>query len=202
VIVSDEAGLGMPAREWQSLFNKAIGYVLQSFRYRNLGLLITTPDASFIDAQARRLVHVYFECMGVQHGPDVVLAKPFFVEYNGRTGQTYMKYPRVTFPKAGRVVVKKIRFHKPDEDLRRAYERRRAAYMKRMYRELSEGVARPRGDDGVPLSYHRALLALRSAVRTDAELPAEIGTSRQWANELLRRARAAVKSQIEPASGS
>jgi hypothetical protein len=52
------------------------------------------------------------------------------------------------------------------------------------------------------MSYHRALLAFRSEVRTDADLASKIGTSRQWANELLRRARAAVKSQIEPASGS
>jgi hypothetical protein len=48
-IVWDDAGLGMPSDEWYTFFNRAVGYVAQSFRYRNLVLSITVPHDTFID---------------------------------------------------------------------------------------------------------------------------------------------------------
>ena len=57
VVIFDEAGVGIPAREWQSLQNKLLNYVLQTFRYQNICVIFTTPHISYIDRQARHLLH-------------------------------------------------------------------------------------------------------------------------------------------------
>lgn len=57
VVIFDEAGVGIPAREWQSLQNKLLNYVLQTFRYQNICVIFTTPHISYIDRQARHLLN-------------------------------------------------------------------------------------------------------------------------------------------------
>lgn len=57
VVVFDEAGVGIPARDWQTIQNKMLSYVLQTFRHRNIGLIMTTPSMNFIDKQIRILTH-------------------------------------------------------------------------------------------------------------------------------------------------
>jgi len=64
VIVFDEAGVGIPAREWQSIQNKLMGYVLQTFRYKNIGVFFTTPSLAFIDKQVKILTHFVVKVYG------------------------------------------------------------------------------------------------------------------------------------------
>jgi len=64
VIVFDEAGVGIPAREWQTIQNKLFGYVLQVIRYKNIGIIFTVPHLNFIDSQARRLIHYALTVVG------------------------------------------------------------------------------------------------------------------------------------------
>ncbi len=64
VLVFDEAGVGIPAREWQSIQNKLMGYVLQTFRYKNIGVFMTTPSMSFIDKQVKILTHFVIKVYG------------------------------------------------------------------------------------------------------------------------------------------
>ena len=61
VIIFDEAGVGMASREWYSIQNKILSYVLQTFRFKNLIVIFTVPDFTYIDSQARKLFHFYFE---------------------------------------------------------------------------------------------------------------------------------------------
>ena len=57
VIMWDEAGVGMPAREWYSLSNRIISYVVQTFRVKGYILIMTTPSLKYIDSQIRALFH-------------------------------------------------------------------------------------------------------------------------------------------------
>lgn len=72
VIVFDDAGLNINSRTWFSLQNNIFSMVTQSFRYRQIVTLVTTPDWSFIDAQVRSLFDVFFEATETQG-----LMKPF-----------------------------------------------------------------------------------------------------------------------------
>lgn len=57
VIVFDEFQQGAGARKWHSKVNEAINDVLQTFRYLNLIVLFTSPHLSFVDINARAVMH-------------------------------------------------------------------------------------------------------------------------------------------------
>ena len=74
-IIWDEAGVGLPAREWQGIVNRAIGKTLQVFRQTKAGrifLFFVTPDLSYIDKQARKLLN-FFSVARRRAGENTVL---------------------------------------------------------------------------------------------------------------------------------
>lgn len=202
VVLWDEMGLGMPARDWTSIFNKSIGFVLQSFRYRNLALFMTVPDQAFIDSQARRLFHYYIECLGVLKGQGISNAKPFVVDHSARFDKDYMKYPIVKRPDGPRQIAS-IQFKLPSSRLRSDYETKRKAYMDAYYLELRESLEMTGEGGNVPDWAWRAILELAAEEipgeegttrqRTQAEVAGIIQTSREWASKLLKRASIALK---------
>ncbi len=192
VLVWDEAGLGMPAREWASVLNRSVGYVLQSFRFRRIALFLTVPDQAFIDAQARTLFHYYFECVAIDRFNKWVIVKPFLTEHSARFGKDYNKYPRIRTA-TGTVKIETIPFNLPSSDLRESYERKRKDYMDRYYRDLRDSLTLGGSEGSVPEWAWRALVDLRSRLASDTELAGVIQTSREWANKLLNKARVTLK---------
>lgn len=124
-IIWDEAGVGIPAREWYDLANKSISYTLQVFgRYRPI-VLFVSPDISYIDSQARRLFHAHYEMNRV--GNDYAIARPFDVKYNRRNpNKMYYVYSRLKQMNddvpGTRLILKKLKIRKPFEELEERYE--------------------------------------------------------------------------------
>jgi hypothetical protein len=81
VVIFDEAGVGLPAREWQSLQNKLINYVLQTFRYQNICVIFTTPHISYIDKQVRHLFNYSAVANGYDTKRDAFLTR-WYVRQN------------------------------------------------------------------------------------------------------------------------
>jgi ABC-type dipeptide/oligopeptide/nickel transport system ATPase component len=124
VVIFDDAGLGIPAREWQRTSAKIFGKLFQGFRYKNLISMITVPDISFIERQSRMLMHLYFEATDTQG-----IMKPFhpFHPYRGddRLG---FKYP--TMQRSGREIqVRTTLFPLPSKKLADEYEAKKFEYM-------------------------------------------------------------------------
>lgn len=103
----DEAGVGVPARDWYKNQNKDFSYVAQTFRSLNIGTIFTTPDISFIDSQPRKLFHDYQEAKGIDKKRNLTLIKPFIMENNPRIGKIYYKYPRYRGIKLTKLWVRK-----------------------------------------------------------------------------------------------
>ena len=80
VIIFDDAGVGVSAREWASKSNIAVMKVAQVFRPRNLWCIFTTPSISYIDINIRRLFH------------DHIIAERDLLDFKRRTatGRWYM----------------------------------------------------------------------------------------------------------------
>lgn len=94
-IIWDEAGVGIPAKEWYRISNKAIGKTLQVFRGSSrIGLLFTTQDMSFIDSQSRKLLN-YFFMMSERNTPDQSKMYVRKIMVNRAIGKMYMPYPRI-----------------------------------------------------------------------------------------------------------
>lgn len=124
VIIFDDAGLGIPAREWQSTSSKVFGLLFQGFRYKNLISLITVPSYQFIEKQSRMLMHLYFEATSVQG-----VMKPFrpFFPFRG-ADQMGFKFP--TQVKDGVLQkITRIKFKLPPQKIIDAYEADKKEYM-------------------------------------------------------------------------
>ena len=91
-IVWDEAGVGIPAREWYDIANKSISMTLQVFgRYRPI-VYFVTPDVTYIDSQARKLFHGFYERNRKKN--EYAIMRPFDVRYNKRSTKVYYVYSR------------------------------------------------------------------------------------------------------------
>lgn len=124
VIIYDDAGLGIPAREWQSTSTKIFGLLMQGFRYKNLISLITVPDLMFIEKQSRMLMHAYFEATDVQG--TMRLFRPFHI-FRG-SDQLGFRYPRQIIDGVEQVI-NRVKFKLPPKELTDEYERRKTEYM-------------------------------------------------------------------------
>lgn len=128
IIIFDEAGVGMSAREWYSVQNKLMGSVLQTFRHLNVGVIFTTPNLSFMDVQGRKLLHNYFETMFIDYGEEHAYLKVFDVQHNSFLDKTYYKHPKFK-DEHGRVrKVRLLGIPKVSEQLAKEYEEVKSKY--------------------------------------------------------------------------
>lgn len=143
VIMFDEAGVGIPAREWQSFSNKAINFILQTFRYRNLCIIFTVPTFKYIDSQARNLFHIVIETHKIDYEKGLSIARVKFLETNPMTGKIYAKFPRayVSNETAQKIKFEFFAFPKPSEELQEAYEVKKTAFGKELGHSLEREMA-------------------------------------------------------------
>lgn len=140
VIVFDEAGVQIASREWYSLRNKSINYVLQTFRHQNLGVIFTTPTFDFIDKQTRKLFHAYIETQKINKKHKYVLVKWLNLQPNPKYDKTYFKYQRTS--KDGTYKINRVKIYKPEKDLITEYERKRRKYTTKLKNEVLAGISR------------------------------------------------------------
>lgn len=122
-IVYDEAGVSYSAREWQTLSNRLINYVMQTFRERNLALIMTVPDSSFLDVQIRKLFHMIALTQKIHRTIDEVELKPFFITNYPLAGKIYTTYPIMYGNKITRWYIKK-----PNAKLVHAYREKKETF--------------------------------------------------------------------------
>ncbi len=94
-ILFDEAGVDISSRSWQSLTNKLINFLLQTFRHKNFILIFTSPYMSFLDSQTRMLFHAEFSTMKINYEKRTAKLKPVVLQYNARYKKFYYKYLRI-----------------------------------------------------------------------------------------------------------
>jgi len=142
-VMWDETGVGLSAREWYSISNKAVNYVLQTFRRDNLAVVFTVPSMDFIDIQLRKLFHAYIETLSINRTENCVWVKFMNIQYSPRFDRVYFKYPRVKVN--GRiVVVNRVKIYKPSEQLVEQYEEKKKQFCERLKLEVEKTVRKER----------------------------------------------------------
>lgn len=116
VIIFDEAGVGIPAKEWYEISNRLFNYVLQTFRHDNLIVIFTTPSIGFIDGDSRKLIHYIIETKRIDKVVNQNICRIYEVQHNARLNKNYYK-----ILKFKGVHVNPIRFNKPSEQLIKPY---------------------------------------------------------------------------------
>ena len=135
-VILDDAGVFMNARDWQTVRNKAVSIVAQSFRYRNLITFITVPKWNYIDAQTRGLINIFFEATKEQGVFKVKLPEP----NPFRKGEDFLVYPRVQVPNLGyrarTITVKTVKFSLPPQWLIDSYEQKRDGEIRKKQKDV------------------------------------------------------------------
>ena len=133
----DELGATVPKREWYKISNRVFTYVMQTFRDKNLGVVMTVPTLGFVDKNVEPLLHFYIQTLHIRRDVNQCITKAFIVDPNPKTGKVYYKYPRVTKNKMIRVMKRTV-FKRPSLKLRKLYIKKRKIFT----RELGEDAIR------------------------------------------------------------
>lgn len=150
VIIFDESGVGIPARDWRTISNKALGYVLQTFRHLNLAVIFTTPTFAFLDIQCRYLFHAYMETRTIDYERRMVVVKYLKLQLNPRSSKIYSKYAVVSRPDGGRIKVNPVLIEKPSKKLCEDYEKKKTEYSSQLRTELEDILKRISGKSVAP----------------------------------------------------
>lgn len=142
IMIFDEAGVGMSSREWYSIQNKLLGSVLQTFRNLNVGVIFTTPNLGFIDVQARKLFHNYFETVYIDTKKSKVYLSVYDIQHNSRYDTTYYKRPKIINDIGRKETLKYIGVPKPRPEIVKEYEKAKEEYTtklnERVLKELTK----------------------------------------------------------------
>lgn len=123
-IIWDEIGVGANARKWYSLRNQLISYVVQTFRFKNWGVLFTVPAMSFIDSQVRTLFHAQVEMAGADPTTQRAKGSWYWLDFNANSGKLYRKKPRYV-NNENYYVCDHVTFAPPPKKLIEAYEEKK-----------------------------------------------------------------------------
>ena len=125
-LVFDDAGVDAGSRRWQDEKNQAFGAILQTFRYKQLPTLITTPRLGFLDKQVRESVELQFVATDTKG-----LFKPFVLyESPKMDGKIWHSYPSV-----GGTEIKLWPFPPPPQQFFDQYKKKKDEAFQRMIRE-------------------------------------------------------------------
>jgi hypothetical protein len=139
VIVWDEAGIDLSNRNWQSVTNKMLNALLQTFRHRNFILFFTVPYHDFIDSSSKKLFHGDFETQRINKILGEVILKPKLLQYNSNMGKWYRKYLKVQINKKV-VKIKRWSVPKPSAELVKAYEEKKSKFTKDLNLDIDKNL--------------------------------------------------------------
>ncbi len=144
-ILFDEAGIDLSNRSWQSVTNKLLNFLLQTFRHRNFILIFTSPYLDFVDAATRKLFHAEFSTVNIDFKRQTTKIKPQLIQYNGRLRKFYYKYLRVISPNGSISPIRFWHVPKPSNDLLKQYEKKKTNFTDKLNKSIELDLAKLEG---------------------------------------------------------
>lgn len=141
VIMLDDSGIALNAREFMSKSNKLLSLALESCRFKNQTLILTVPDLAMIDINARRLMNELFWMKYIVRSEGWSCATWYEISNNPTISRVYKKYPKIEAD--GEIKEKTtIRVRKPDDALIEEYEREKKDFIDPLYADFIEELMR------------------------------------------------------------
>ena len=135
-IVFEEIGVELSNRNWQSIVNKLINFLLQTFRHMNFILIMNSPYMDFVDASTRKLFHAEMRTIGINFKRNEVKLKPQQIQYNSRMQKFYYKRLKV-ITEQGKIPIDIWNVAKPSEALRLSYEKKKLEYTIKLNQKIT-----------------------------------------------------------------
>lgn len=155
-VVADEIGSWMPSRDYMTLTNKLLSLVLQTFRYKRIGVIWTVPQLRQVDINIRTMADALIETQYVNRNKQYVVSKYKDIQFHSQINKNYMIFPVVSTEK-GRAKVTETDIGRPPRELEEAYLEKKEAHMDKFYQEVHEqlGENKEHGNDVDKPSYRK-----------------------------------------------
>jgi DNA-binding CsgD family transcriptional regulator len=139
LLIAEEIGIGANSKNFQSKTNKALQYILQSFRSLNIIVLFNVPHFSFFDKTARMLMHSHIQTLTIDNQRKICILKPYFLSISQSTGKIYTKWMRVKDMKTKQVVkITRLQLRIPSKELTIHYEEMKNRFVKTLIIDLDD----------------------------------------------------------------
>ncbi len=140
----DIGATGMAARDAATVANKVMSYFLESFRYLQAVLTVSVPSLMMADITYRRLTHYVIVMMGIDYEAEQSLGMIHKWAYNP-LNDVMMAMPLTYVDGNGYPVkVKGIWFDRPDEQVEKAYEKKKRLALDVRWKGLLDKIPAPR----------------------------------------------------------
>jgi len=148
-IVFEEGGVNADAKDFWDDVNRALDYVLQTWREQNRGLLINLPSMDLIDKRLRKRGHAFMEMDGKVDG-EYAYVKYMNIIEDKWSGDLYRKYPELRDPSDGLVKkYKRMRVAAPPEKFWSQYEPKQRKFKRKLAKRLSDEINGVGEDEGM-----------------------------------------------------
>jgi len=143
VLVLEEVGVNISSRDWASKMNKLINYVFQTFRNKNLIVLLNIPDVMMLDINTRRLLHGTIQPQGIDFKNKLTKIKFVKKQHNFQLHKDYHHFLKVRVN--GRVrKIKNMTLNKPSDEICKLYEKRRDEFTEELNKRVSREILQER----------------------------------------------------------
>lgn len=139
ILILEESGVIMGNLDFQNKYNKFFGYVLQSFRSKNIGIIFNLPNFSMLSKQARTLLHGVFETMTIDKQKNKVIIKPFYLQTNAFYGKAFTKYLHQKVAHTT-VKVRRLNIGMPSPEILKPYEEKKDKFVNATGEILVEAI--------------------------------------------------------------
>jgi len=138
VILFDEPQISISNRQWQSLTNKLLNFLVSTFRNQQIILLFATPYADFIDSATQKLLHCKFEVKGHSAKTNLTTIRPKLLQYNSRQHKFYEHslYIMREGQLGGSIKLTKWNVPKPPLHLIKPYEEKKTAFTSKLNKSI------------------------------------------------------------------
>lgn len=140
VLIWDEAGKDLNSKQWQKKTNKVVNIVMQIFRRENVIVLFTLPYLSFLDSDARKLIHATFENVGIDRKNKTTSVKPLLIQVSQYSGKPYTHFLRVEDKEQGLIPIERIKLPIADGETLEQYEQFKEEMAKQTYQDAYNDI--------------------------------------------------------------
>ena len=141
LLIAEEIGVGANSKNFQSKTNKALQFILQSFRSLNIIVLFNVPHFSFFDKTARMLMHCHIQTLRIDQRKEICILKPYFLNLSQSTGKIYTKWLRVK--RKGKLTkVNRLQLRKPTKESLVHYESMKDNFVRELIKEMTITLAK------------------------------------------------------------
>jgi len=129
LIILEEAGTSMGSLDFQNKVSKIFNYILQTFRSRNIILIMNLPFFSLLNKQTRMMLHMKIITLDIDRAKKQTIVSAYHLQWVDFQKEPYRHTPQVIVDGCYEKI-HEISYNLPSDKLRNDYEKEKDKFVK------------------------------------------------------------------------